>query len=45
MPEITKHVETMFSYSDLQTTDLEGAKRFYTGLFGWTVDEACRRFG
>jgi uncharacterized protein len=39
MPEITKHVETMFSYSDLQTTDLDGAKRFYTGLFGWDVDD------
>ena len=39
MPEISEHVETMFSYSDLQTTDLEGAKRFYTGLFDWTVDE------
>jgi predicted enzyme related to lactoylglutathione lyase len=39
MPEIKEHVETMFSYSDLQTTDLEGAKRFYIGLFGWDVDE------
>ncbi len=39
MPEITKHVETMFSYSDLQTTDLESAMTFYTSLFGWDVDE------
>ena len=39
MPEITRHVETMFSYSDLQTTDLEAAKRFYMTLFDWDVDE------
>jgi predicted enzyme related to lactoylglutathione lyase len=39
MPQIDKHVETMFSYSDLQTTDLEAAKTFYTKLFGWSVDE------
>ena len=39
MPEITKHVETMLSYVDLQTTDLEGAKAFYTKLFGWDVEE------
>ncbi len=39
MPVITKHVETMFSYSDLQTTDLDAAKAFYTGLFGWDVEE------
>lgn len=39
MPEITKHVETMFSYADLSTTDLDGAKAFYTGLFGWDFDD------
>lgn len=39
MPEITKHVETMFSYSDLSTTDLDAAKAFYTGLFGWDFDD------
>jgi uncharacterized protein len=39
MPDITKHEETMFSYADLQTTDLDAAKAFYTGLFGWDVDE------
>ena len=39
MPEIKKHNENNFSYSDLQTTDLEGAKAFYTGLFGWDVEE------
>ena len=39
MPQIDKHVETMFSYSDLQTTDLDAATSFYTQLFGWDVDE------
>ncbi|HET7483464.1 MAG TPA: VOC family protein [Actinomycetota bacterium] len=39
MPEISKHVETMYSYADLATTDLRGAIDFYTGLFGWDVDE------
>ncbi|MDQ3877835.1 MAG: VOC family protein, partial [Actinomycetota bacterium] len=39
MPEITKHVETMFSYADLSTTDLEAAKAFYTGLFGWNLED------
>jgi predicted enzyme related to lactoylglutathione lyase len=39
MPEITRHEEATFSYSDLQTTDLEAAKAFYTSLFGWGVDE------
>lgn len=39
MPEITKHVETMFSYADLSTTDLEGAKKFYTELFDWQVED------
>ena len=39
MPDITKHTETMFSYSDLTTTDLDGAKSFYTGLFGWDIDD------
>lgn len=39
MPEITKHVETMFSYSDLMTTDLQGATAFYSQLFGWETDE------
>ncbi|MCA1840698.1 MAG: VOC family protein [Actinomycetota bacterium] len=39
MPEITKHVETMFSYADLSTTDLQGAKKFYTELFDWQVED------
>lgn len=35
MPEIDKHREGMFSYSDLSTSDLQAATRFYTDLFGW----------
>jgi predicted enzyme related to lactoylglutathione lyase len=29
----------MFSYSDLQTTDLDAATAFYTDLFGWGHDD------
>lgn len=39
MPEIAKHQEGRFSYSDLQTTDEKAAVDFYTKLFDWTVDE------
>jgi predicted enzyme related to lactoylglutathione lyase len=39
MPEITTHREGAFSYSDLQTTDLDAATSFYTSLFGWEVDD------
>ena len=39
MPEITKHEESMFSYADLATTDLDAARTFYTDLFGWKVNE------
>jgi predicted enzyme related to lactoylglutathione lyase len=27
----------MFSWAELATPDVEGAKRFYTGLLGWTT--------
>ncbi len=40
MPEITSHKEGTFSYSDLQTSDLDGATRFYTDLFGWEIEDA-----
>jgi predicted enzyme related to lactoylglutathione lyase len=39
MPEMTSHQEGMFSYSDLQTSDLDGATKFYTDLFGWEIDD------
>lgn len=28
-----------FSWSELQTTDVEGAKKFYSALLGWTTEE------
>jgi len=28
-----------FSWSELMTTDVEGAKKFYTNLFGWKTEE------
>jgi uncharacterized protein len=35
MGERTEHAPGTFSWADLGTTDAEGAKAFYTGLFGW----------
>ena len=29
----------VFSWNELMTTDLEGAKRFYGDLFGWSFEE------
>jgi predicted enzyme related to lactoylglutathione lyase len=39
MGERTSHTPGTFSWIDLATTDTEGAKRFYTGLFGWDIDD------
>jgi uncharacterized protein len=40
MAERTKYAPGTFSWADLSTTDQEGAKTFYSGLFGWdAVDE------
>ena len=30
----------VFSWAELATTDVEGAKKFYTGLLGWTTEVA-----
>jgi predicted enzyme related to lactoylglutathione lyase len=35
----TSHPVGTFCWVDLQTTDPEAAKRFYSELFGWTYDE------
>ena len=32
-------------WADLNTPDLDGARRFYTGLFGWSFDEPVAEFG
>ena len=41
MGDRTEHPPGTFSWADLATTDADGAKQFYTGLFGWrTSDDA-----
>ena len=39
MGERTSHAPGTFSWADLSTTDTEGAKAFYTGLFGWDTED------
>jgi uncharacterized protein len=39
MGERTKYTPGTFSWTDLTTTDQEGAKRFYSELFGWVADD------
>lgn len=39
MPEYTSHEPGTFCWIELATSDPQGAKSFYTGLFGWTVNE------
>jgi predicted enzyme related to lactoylglutathione lyase len=39
MGERTKYPAGTFSWVDLNTTDQDGAKAFYSGLFGWEADD------
>ena len=39
MPERTSHPPGTISWTDLATSDQEGAKQFYAGLFGWEYDD------
>jgi uncharacterized protein len=39
MGERTEHAPGTFSWTDLGTTDVEGAKAFYTGLLGWDAQD------
>jgi predicted enzyme related to lactoylglutathione lyase len=39
MGERTSHPQGAFSWADLGTTDADGAKSFYTGLFGWDMED------
>lgn len=39
MSEITKHVAGTFSWAEVVTTDQDGAKRFYSELFGWKIND------
>ena len=38
MPEMQSHKHGTFSWIDLSTTDIEGAKAFYGELMGWDFD-------
>jgi hypothetical protein len=40
MGERTQYTPGTFSWTDLTTTDQDGAKAFYTGLFGWDVTDS-----
>ena len=39
MQETPKYAPGTFCWVELGTTDSEAAKKFYTGLFGWTIDD------
>ena len=39
MPERTGYEPGTFSWADLGTTDMNGAKAFYTRLFGWDFED------
>jgi predicted enzyme related to lactoylglutathione lyase len=39
MPVMERYETGMFSWADLATTDVEGAKRFYGELFGWKFED------
>jgi predicted enzyme related to lactoylglutathione lyase len=39
MGERTSHAPGTFSWVDLSTSDTDGAKAFYTGLFGWDTED------
>jgi predicted enzyme related to lactoylglutathione lyase len=39
MAERTSHAPGTFSWVDLSTTDTDGAKAFYAGLFGWDTED------
>jgi predicted enzyme related to lactoylglutathione lyase len=39
MPEISKAAAGTFCWIELGTTDVAAAKKFYAGLFGWTLTD------
>jgi len=39
MGERTQYTPGTFSWADVNTTDQEGAKAFYAGLFGWEITD------
>ena len=40
MPEVTKYETGNFCWPELATSDSDGAKRFYGGLFGWSAEDS-----
>jgi len=40
MPTTTTHAPGTFCWPELGTTDQDGAKKFYTALFGWTFTDS-----
>jgi predicted enzyme related to lactoylglutathione lyase len=39
MPHIDKHQPGSFCWIELATTDQPAAKKFYSSLFGWQVND------
>ncbi|MFY9609462.1 MAG: VOC family protein [Blastocatellia bacterium] len=39
MPEVTGHAPGSFCWIELGTSDPDGAKKFYKGLFGWEAED------
>jgi len=39
MPHIEKHAPGAFTWIELSTSDQDAAKRFYSSLFGWTIND------
>ena len=39
MGERTQYTPGTFSWTDLNTTDQEAAKAFYSALFGWEIED------
>jgi predicted enzyme related to lactoylglutathione lyase len=39
MTEVTKHEPGSFSWAELATSDPQSAKKFYSGLFGWSIKD------
>jgi predicted enzyme related to lactoylglutathione lyase len=40
MPNVERHEPGSFCWAELATTDAAAAKKFYTGLFGWTYEDS-----
>lgn len=40
MPEVTKYEPGDFCWPELATSDSDAAKRFYSGLFGWSAEDS-----